>query len=102
MTHWYLKPTARAFFGIERLRWQRRGVMPKGFDFSSGLIRTPPELWVPLARPAQEWAVRGFHYFRVVGRLRDGITLPAAASEMAAIQTSIAAKDRDAFPRHAS
>jgi len=73
------------------------GVMPLGFDFPAGLIRTPPEIWVPLARPAQEWTVRGFHYFRVVGRLRDGITLPAAASEMAAIQTSIAAKDKDAF-----
>jgi putative ABC transport system permease protein len=74
------------------------GVVPGGFDFPSGLIRTPPEIWVPLARPAQEWTVRGFHYLRVVGRLRDGITLPAAASEMAAIQTSIAAKDKDAFP----
>jgi putative ABC transport system permease protein len=73
------------------------GVMPGGFDFPSGLIRTPPEIWVPLARPAQEWTVRGFHYLRVVGRLRDGITLPAAASEMAAIQTGIAAEDKDAF-----
>ncbi len=66
------------------------GVMPKDFDFPSGLIRTPPEIWVPMARPPQEWTVHGFHYFRVVGRLRDGVTLAAASSEVDAIQKRIA------------
>ena len=66
------------------------GVMPKGFDFPAGLIRTPPEVWVPLARPPREWSVRGFHYLRVVGRLRDGVTLPATVGEMTAIQKRIA------------
>jgi len=73
------------------------GVMPKGFDFPAGLIRTSPEIWVPLSRPAEEWTVRGFHYLRVIGRLRDGVTLPAAASEIDAIQKRIAQQDTDAF-----
>src|SRR5690348_3668377 len=58
------------------------GVMPEGFDFPAGLIRTPPEMWVPLARPPQEWSVRDFHYLRVVGRMRDGVTLRSATDEM--------------------
>jgi predicted permease len=74
------------------------GVMPKGFDFPAGLIRTPPDVWVPLARPPQEWSVRGFHYLRVVGRLRAGVTLRAAADEVTAIQKRIAEQNpADAF-----
>jgi len=74
------------------------GVMPEGFDFPSGLIRTPPEIWLPLSRPPQEWTVRGFHYLRVIGRLRDGVTLPAAASEITAIQNHIAAENPGEAP----
>jgi putative ABC transport system permease protein len=74
------------------------GVMPKDFDFPSGLIRTPPELWVPLARPPEEWAVRGFHYLRVIGRLREGVPLAAAGSEMSAIQKRIAAQNPEDAP----
>jgi putative ABC transport system permease protein len=65
------------------------GVMPKGFDFPPGLIRTAPDLWVPLTRPLEEWNVRGFHYLRVVGRLRNGVTVAAASSEITAIQKAI-------------
>ena len=65
------------------------GVMPRGFDFPSGLIRTPPEIWVPLARPPKEWTIRDFHYLRVIGRLRDGVSLPAASAEMNAIERGI-------------
>ena len=65
------------------------GVMPPGFQFPAGLIRTAPDIWVPLARPPQEWSIRDFHYLRVIGRLRDGVTLQAAAVAMNALQRNI-------------
>ncbi len=65
------------------------GVMPRDFNFPAGLIRTPPEIWVPLARPPKEWTIRDFHYLRVVGRLRAGVSLPAAAAEMKALQSRL-------------
>lgn len=57
----------------------------------AGLIRTAPDIWVPLARPPQEWSIRDFHYLRVIGRLRDGVTLHAAAAEMGSLQHGIVA-----------
>jgi putative ABC transport system permease protein len=66
------------------------GVMPPGFRFPSELIRAAPDIWVPLARPPQEWLIRDFRYLRVVGRLRPGVTFDAAAVEMSALQRSIA------------
>ncbi|HEX6465581.1 MAG TPA: ABC transporter permease, partial [Vicinamibacterales bacterium] len=65
------------------------GVMPPGFQFPAGLIRTAPDIWVPLARPPQEWSIRDFHYLRVIGRLRDGVTLEAASVAMNTLQRNI-------------
>jgi predicted permease len=57
------------------------GVMPPQFQFPS---RTD-ELWTPIAFPAQEAANRGGHYLKVVARIKPGVTLQQAQTEMNAI-----------------
>ncbi|HEY6187243.1 MAG TPA: ABC transporter permease [Pyrinomonadaceae bacterium] len=57
------------------------GVMPPQFQFPS---RTD-ELWTPIAFTAQEAANRGGHYLKVVARIKPGVTLQQAQTEMNAI-----------------
>ncbi len=65
------------------------GVMPAGFDFPDGV-----DLWAPLAlRPHQLLPVeRRTVYLRVLARLRPGITLTQARSEMSAIARRLEAE----------
>ena len=61
------------------------GVMPPGFYFAG---RTT-EFWRPIALdPAQ--ATRGGHYITVVARLKEGVSLQQAESEMKGIATQLA------------
>src|SRR5580700_1123636 len=46
------------------------GVMPPGFDFPTGA-----QIWQPLPFGYVELQVRRFHFLRVIGRLKPGITL---------------------------
>lgn len=57
------------------------GVMPPAFDFT----RNREELWVPMAFSAERRANRSNHTLRVYARLKDGMSLPAAAAQMPAI-----------------
>ncbi|MCA1568366.1 MAG: ABC transporter permease [Acidobacteria bacterium] len=57
------------------------GVMPPSFQFPAG----EDELWVPLALTSQEAANRGRHYLQVVARMKPGVTLEQAQTEMSAI-----------------
>jgi len=70
------------------------GVMPRGFQFFESDVR----LWVPLALDAEDLANRGGHYLKVVARLKPGVTLPQAQSDVSAVMARIA-KDHpeDAF-----
>jgi putative ABC transport system permease protein len=54
------------------------GVMPKSFD----PLLENSDLWVPAAYTAQQLAEHDDHYLNVVGRLKPGVTLAAAESEM--------------------
>jgi putative ABC transport system permease protein len=56
------------------------GVMPKDFDFP-----VPSDLWAPLAPTPVERVDRTHRNLQVVARLKDGISLPQAQSEMATI-----------------
>jgi predicted permease len=60
------------------------GVMPPTFDF-------PPnaQLWVPLAWTDKERAVRGDHNYIVVARLRSGVDVKRAQSEMDTISSRL-------------
>jgi putative ABC transport system permease protein len=75
------------------------GVMPREFEFPTGA-----ELWVPLSFTAQNIAMRSGRYLFVVGRLRDGISIEQANSEMSAIagdlgRTYPADQDHGVFTR---
>jgi putative ABC transport system permease protein len=69
------------------------GVMPEGFQFPGGsgtVLRTftaaPANLWVPLTLDAETIRQRSSHSLNVIGRLKPGITVAQATSEMDAIQ----------------
>ena len=62
------------------------GVMPRGFQFFESDVR----LWVPLALDAEDLANRGGHYLKVVARLKPGVTLPQAQSDVSAVMARIA------------
>jgi putative ABC transport system permease protein len=67
------------------------GVMPARFKFPEN----DDELWVPIALTAQQAANRNRHYLQVVARLKPGVTLAQAQSEM----TTIGARLQQQYPQ---
>jgi len=65
------------------------GVMPAGFEFPAGT-----DVWFPLQQGAGYTSGRGNNNFYIVGRLRDGVTIQEAQSQM----TVVAARIADANP----
>jgi putative ABC transport system permease protein len=63
------------------------GVMPPDFQFPQGAGGAAPDIWTPIAEPIQLY--RGRHFLWVVARLRDGVTVAQAQSEMDAIAGGI-------------
>ncbi len=65
------------------------GVVPPGFGFGSA---DSADAWVPMAFPPDQTANdnRSMHRLNVAGRLRDGITVEAADSEMKLIAAQLA------------
>jgi putative ABC transport system permease protein len=68
------------------------GVMPARFQFPS----SDDEAWVPIAFTQQEAASRGRHYLEVLARLKPGVTLAQAKSEM----STIAARLQQQYPQN--
>ena len=66
------------------------GVMPQDFEFPGRV-----EVWTPLAMNLQNWQQRGGHYLGGIGRLKDGMTIEAAQTDL----NSIAARAEKAIPR---
>jgi putative ABC transport system permease protein len=67
------------------------GVMPETFQFPlSGT-----DVWAPLSFPATVGEQRGAHYLSVIGRLKDGVTLAQAQSDL----KQIAARLEKQYPR---
>jgi putative ABC transport system permease protein len=66
------------------------GVMPKTFRFGGGAEVT--ELWTPMAFTAQEAQNHGGHYVAAIGKLRPGVTLDQASTEMSTIAGRLAAQ----------
>lgn len=63
------------------------GVMPPGFDFPENV-----EAWAPLPEMQQFFGNRRSHLYPVVGRLKPGVTLQQANTELKTIGTSIDAE----------
>ena len=61
------------------------GVMPARFQFPS----KDDEVWVPVAFPPEEATNRNRHYLEVVAKLKPGVTLAQAQSEMSTIATRL-------------
>jgi putative ABC transport system permease protein len=73
------------------------GVMPAGFQFPHPSIPFggASDLWMPLAFTEQELTHRSRYDFRVIGRMKDGISLAAAQAEM----DGLAKRLQEHFPR---
>jgi putative ABC transport system permease protein len=61
------------------------GVMPEGFNFPGQSV-----LWMPYGWNQETRARRDFHNIRVIGRLRDGVSLDQARTEFNTIATNLA------------
>ncbi len=57
------------------------GVMPPGFDVAGAHV----DVWEPLGLGPLDPNRRGNHFLELVGRLRPGVTLPAARAELAGL-----------------
>jgi len=70
------------------------GVMPEGFEYPAQSV-----MWSPLGFDNETRARRDFHRLRVIGRLKDGVTLEQARAEFQTIGSRLAAQypffDRD-------
>ena len=67
------------------------GVMPKGFQFMEPYLG----LWVPLVQTPEEWANRGGHYLRVVGRLKPGVSVAQADADIKTVMARISRDNPD-------
>ncbi len=65
------------------------GIMPAGFQFPREV-----DLWTPFPFRAPQTSVRRFHFLRVVGRLKPGVTLEQAQADI----TSIARQLEKQYP----
>jgi putative ABC transport system permease protein len=70
------------------------GVMPRGFQFLEPDVR----IWVAAGFTPRQLANRGGHYLQVVARLKPGVTVERADSDIKAITAQIAQD----YPDHAS
>jgi putative ABC transport system permease protein len=65
------------------------GVMPTDFHYPS-----EAEIWIPWSYRGAEMRQRASHYFNVVGRLRQGVSVAQARSQM----TTVAARLQQEYP----
>jgi putative ABC transport system permease protein len=73
--------------GIEGVPIDVVGVMPQGFQFPPGA-----DLWMPL--PTDDGSTRSAHNYRVVARMKPGVSLERARSDM----ETVAARLAQAYP----
>lgn len=67
------------------------GVAPDGLDPILGDV----DLWVPMAFDEAERTRHGSHYLRVIGRLRDGVTLAEARADLDRVAAALEADNAD-------
>lgn len=69
------------------------GIMPASFDFPPRQL--PSELWTPLKFTADQLAARGSHWMFVAGRLKPGVSIDSARSDMVLIAKQIEKENPD-------
>jgi putative ABC transport system permease protein len=68
------------------------GVMPSGFDFPAGA-----ELWTPLGLNASTWDDRSATYLQVIGRLKPGVSIDQAKTDLSSVATRVRAQHPENF-----
>jgi putative ABC transport system permease protein len=63
------------------------GVMPPGFDFPQGA-----ELWTPLGLDARIWDNRNATFLQVIGRLKPGLSLEQAKTDLTSVLAIVKAQ----------
>jgi predicted permease len=82
---------------VNRRRYEVIGIMPPGVDLMDDHI----EIWLPLGlNPAQRVEFRGFHFLNVIGRLKDGITVQTAQTELNAVMENWGERLDVPFAKH--
>ncbi|HEY3987700.1 MAG TPA: ABC transporter permease [Acidobacteriaceae bacterium] len=77
---------------LDRKPYTIIGVMPRNFDFPLQVSRlNQAQLWVPMSLTADELSEEsaGFWGYQMVGRLKEGVTLPQAAQDAARVSRQI-------------
>lgn len=77
---------------VDAGNWQIIGVMPPEFSYPVAAV-VPTDMWVPFAPTAANDLSRGRgrdYHLRVIARLKDGVTLEQAATEMDGITKRLA------------
>jgi predicted permease len=64
------------------------GVLPRDFRF--GGRAAGAEMWIPLPQDDAQRQRRGAHWLNLVGRLRPGVSVPAATRDLAAVMEDLA------------
>src|SRR5215471_18571330 len=67
-------------------KFPRRNELPSGYQ-----IPETPELWTPLAWTPDQAGNRGRHFLIVIGRLKDGVSIPQAQADLGEISDHLAA-----------
>jgi predicted permease len=70
---------------LDGIAYTAAGVLPPDFRFPKWVMMDEPDVYLALA-PNPD---RRFHFLRVIGRLRPGVTLPQARAEMSGISAGI-------------
>ena len=79
---------------INGTRYSIVGVLPRAFHFA---LLQDADIFVPLIAGEQARADRSQRSIYVIGRLRDGVALPAARAELSAAMSALASEHPDAL-----
>ncbi|HXL10118.1 MAG TPA: ADOP family duplicated permease [Gemmatimonadales bacterium] len=79
---------------INGTRYPIVGVLPRAFHFA---LLQDADIFVPLIAGEQARADRSQRSIYVIGRLRDGVALPAARAELSAAMSALASEHPDAL-----
>jgi predicted permease len=82
---------------IDGRRREIIGILPAGVD----VMDNRTEIWMPLGLNPANRLNRGNHYLYLIGRLKDGVTRPAAQTELDALIAGWAARFNIPDDRHA-
>lgn len=80
------------------------GVLPPGFRHPGPSVEREAEIWVPAGYSAAPWVAppnRTARFLTALGRLKPGITLRTAQSELEALSLALTGEYADAYPDNA-